>query len=161
MTVTELFTPETISEITSQLWCAVVPEQEALEPGAPPGLRAACEWIAARVEIGGSWQGAVELRLSAAIGRAIAAAMFAVPEQELDESAVFDAVGELVNIVGGSLKSLLPPPTTLSLPTVSGEPEAISNGEGCEASFVWMAEPVLVRVLPATSQGGQGRSGGR
>ena len=31
---------------------------------------------------------------------------------------VTDAVGELVNIIGGSVKSLMPQPTVLSLPSV-------------------------------------------
>ena len=38
---------------------------------------------------------------------------------DLTSAEVLDAWGELVNMVGGNLKALLPPPSYLSLPHVS------------------------------------------
>ena len=45
--------------------------------------------------------------------------MFDVEIEEVSPADVLDAVGELVNIVGGNLKGMLPSPTGLSLPSVT------------------------------------------
>ena len=45
--------------------------------------------------------------------------MFEMSVDDLDDLEVADALGELVNIIGGNLKCLLPEPSQLSLPTVS------------------------------------------
>lgn len=73
----------------------------------------------ATVHISGSWNGSVILSCSAALARRAAAAMFEVGVDDLDDEEVADALGELVNIIGGNLKCLLPEPSQLSLPTVS------------------------------------------
>jgi len=73
----------------------------------------------ATVHISGSWNGSVILSCSTALARKAAAAMFEIAEADLEDGEVADAFGELVNIVGGNLKCLLPEPSQLSLPTVS------------------------------------------
>jgi chemotaxis protein CheX len=65
-----------------------------------------------------SWSGAVQLETSAEFAAMAARRMFAadgsVTEVDLD-----DALGELTNMIGGNIKSLLPAPSQLSLPMVS------------------------------------------
>lgn len=155
MTTSDIFDHETIFELTSQLWSAVVPEVSSLEPSPDAAsLLGAGPSLTGRIEIGGSWAGTVELTCSLAAARRLAAAMFGVPEPDLDELAVPDAVGELVNIVGGNLKSLLPPPTSLSLPAVEeqvGRAGPGRQGSGFEAGFSWLGEPVLVELRPGGS----------
>jgi chemotaxis protein CheX len=59
-----------------------------------------------------------------------------------------DAVGELVNIVGGSVKSLMPQPTVLSLPSVRTGPAAdVPGTEMLRLTGTWMDEPVIIAVL--------------
>ena len=50
--------------------------------------------------------------------RAAAARMFSVPEAELTNEDLRDALGELTNMVGGNVKTLLPGSEFISLPTV-------------------------------------------
>jgi hypothetical protein len=45
------------------------------------------------------------------------------PVESLSESDVMDAWGELVNLVGGHLKALVPPVSRLGLPTVVELPD--------------------------------------
>jgi chemotaxis protein CheX len=72
---------------------------------------------------------------------------------ELADSDIADAVGELANIVGGNVKSLLPPPTTLSLPVVAWGGAALLVWPDVErsirAELSWCGEPLTVTVWTA------------
>ena len=50
--------------------------------------------------------------------RAFASEMFALGPGEASHDEITDVVGELTNMVGGNIKSLLPEPSVLSLPVV-------------------------------------------
>lgn len=71
------------------------------------------------VTINGAWQGSVQLRAPESVARTAAAAMFMMAEDELSEAEIGDALGELTNMIGGNIKSLLPEPSRLSLPSVT------------------------------------------
>jgi len=70
------------------------------------------------IGIAGSWDGAVIIECTPALAVSLAAIMFGVTERELAVDQLEDTLGELVNMIGGNFKALLPPPCTLSLPTV-------------------------------------------
>jgi chemotaxis protein CheX len=81
------------------------------------------ECITGMVEISGGFSGTVVVELSRPLARKVAAALFGMELDQVTEAEVVDAVGEVVNILGGNLKALLPGPSTLSLPRVDdGEP---------------------------------------
>ena len=71
------------------------------------------------VHISGEWEGAVTLDCPAELARKVATIMFQLTEDELSSDLIQDALGELTNMTGGNLKSLLPEPCYLSLPAVS------------------------------------------
>jgi hypothetical protein len=54
------------------------------------------------------------------LARRIAAAIFQVEENKVGSSEILDALSELIHIIGGNLKSFLPQPVTLSLPSLLG-----------------------------------------
>jgi chemotaxis protein CheX len=70
------------------------------------------------VHIAGEWVGAVVLSLSAQTARAAAAAMLEVSDDDVTDADEQEVGAELVNMIGGNLKSLLPGPSFLSMPTV-------------------------------------------
>ena len=112
MTINE----EQIVEIAGSVWSSILGmtlREVATSPddGGQPAT--------ATVHISGTWNGSVILSCSRALVRRAAAAMFEIGEDDLEDGEVADAFGELVNIIGGNLKSLLPEPSQLSLPTVS------------------------------------------
>jgi len=74
--------------------------------------------LLATVQISGQWMGCVVLAMSPNVARASAAAMLHISEQETTDIDQKDVAAELVNMTGGNLKSLLPGPSFLSLPTV-------------------------------------------
>ena len=78
------------------------------------------------MHVSGAWTGSVFLSCHTDVATAAAEAMFAADPGSLSSDEVSDAVGELTNMVGGNVKSLLPAPSRLSVPTIAvGEPGSV------------------------------------
>jgi chemotaxis protein CheX len=71
------------------------------------------------VTVTGAWQGSVRLACPAPLAQMAASAMFDLPAAQVDDEQVADALGELTNMIGGNLKSPIPGPSRLSMPTVT------------------------------------------
>ena len=110
-------TPSDIIAITQEVWSSflsldLVPVDVDSAPLAGPRLTGI-------VSISGGWQGSVVLECALAHAVAAAEAMFAADPGSLSGDEVSDALGELTNMVGGNVKSLLPAPSALSIPSVA------------------------------------------
>lgn len=68
--------------------------------------------------IAGAWTGSVVLSLSPEVALHATAAMLGISESEVTETDRQEVAVELANMIGGNLKSLLPAPSYLSLPTI-------------------------------------------
>ena len=75
--------------------------------------------LAGCVHITGEWKGALVLYLPGELGKKIAANMFGLNATEVDDQQVKDITGEITNIIAGNIKSILPSPCNISLPSVS------------------------------------------
>ncbi len=75
--------------------------------------------LAGCVQITGEWEGAVALDCPAELAKKVASIMFSLKEDEITTDLIEDALGELTNMTGGNIKSLLPEPCYLSLPAVT------------------------------------------
>jgi chemotaxis protein CheX len=115
--------------------------------------------VVATVAISGAWDGRVLLSFSEIASQRAAAALLGIGVDELSQGDVADAVGELANIIGGSVKSLMPQPTVLSLPAVAvgGFPDV--GGEVCRLTGTWIGEPVSVAVHEIAVYVGVSRTG--
>lgn len=89
------------------------------------------------VQISGGFAGAVHLICARSVVRAAAARMFSMPECDLGDEDLRDALGELANMVGGNLKTLLPGSEFISLPTVI---------EGSNYDVARLDSDVVVRI---------------
>jgi len=76
------------------------------------------------VHVAGDWEGSVILETSPALSKQATAMMFDMPVDEVGDEEMADALGELANIVGGSVKGLMPGSCRLSLPTVTLGPDS-------------------------------------
>jgi len=74
--------------------------------------------VTAFVQITGGWTATVLVSCSDELATTVTAAMLALPVDELAQADISDAVGEVANMIGGSVKSLMLEPADLSLPTV-------------------------------------------
>jgi chemotaxis protein CheX len=72
----------------------------------------------ASVKISGAWDGEVRLHCPPPLARLIAGAIFQVEPDKAGNDETLDALGELIHIIGGNLKALLPQPVTVSLPSL-------------------------------------------
>lgn len=71
------------------------------------------------IQLAGAWQGAVILDCSDEFAAQAAAAMFGLSPNAVEPQDKIDTVAELVNMLGGNIKSILPGPSFLALPTVT------------------------------------------
>jgi chemotaxis protein CheX len=100
----------------------------------------------ASVVIRGGWSGMVLLEMGSGTALEAARVMLDLDEgDDVEPEEVADAVGELVNIIGGNMKSLLPTASSLGLPQV-GEVAVAVAVEHCRVDLRWGARPVAVRV---------------
>ena len=118
---------------------------EAGEAGAAP------ERICAWVGISGAWSGTVTVELAAPLARRVAAALFGMSPEEVTDTEVTDAVGEVVNILGGNLKALLPGPSALSLPSVGAAGPAGAGKLHVRTEMTSEAQPVWISLFEAAS----------
>ena len=75
-------------------------------------------YVVSAVQIMGVWQGAVRLDTDIGLAREVCGKLLGVDPAGLSQEEIRDAAGELANITGGSVKALLAPTCSLSLPTV-------------------------------------------
>jgi len=105
----------------------------------------------------GDWKGALLVRCGVATAESFARKLLKTPRVFSED--ISDAMGEVANMIGGNLKSVLPPGVALSVPCVAlgdqgvricGEHEGkTSLFEGADGQF----EVTLIRMLPDASEG--------
>ncbi len=105
-------------------------------------------------------RGAVLTRIGVAVGRAtseeLTRAFLATPaDAPLHAADVADALGEVVNVIGGNIKSLVDGGGSLSLPrTAEGTPDIPGQAVAAHAWFAWRGQPLIVQVwLPPAHSG--------
>ncbi|MFN8545611.1 MAG: chemotaxis protein CheX [Candidatus Binatia bacterium] len=114
---------EAMFQIAESVWSEVLGLQVQPAPGGG-GPSDATDTTGGCIEISGAWHGAVSLHCPVELARTAAAIMFSLAPEAATASDVEDALGELVNQIGGNLKALLPGPCQLSLPVVGANAAA-------------------------------------
>jgi chemotaxis protein CheX len=106
--------------------------------------------VRASVSISGEWNGTVVVACSTPLARLVTAQLLLTTDADLVDDDVRDAVSELANVIGGNVKSVMPGPSVLSLPSSSlGEASvspAPSDGPASSIRLAWRAEPLQVSV---------------
>ncbi len=102
--------------------------------------------LRATITVSGAWNGELRLFCDNAAAAQMAATMLGAPaDEELPELDVHDAVGEILNVVGGSVKGALLGESKLGLPQV--EPTAeLPDPADCVA-VSWRGAPVYVQIV--------------
>ncbi|HWJ66569.1 MAG TPA: chemotaxis protein CheX [Nocardioides sp.] len=142
---------EDLRSVTEDVWMALVGEADPLLPRAVPAgapFDAAGAWSAATTITGG-WRGVVTVELDEQVARHLTAEMLAIGSaDDVTDGDLADAVGELVNMVGGNVKSLMPGPSVLSLPAVAAGRAAFTHDVqvACRLDLAWRGAPVRVSV---------------
>lgn len=126
-----------LHETLTQIWLSYLDPATAPVPAWEPldeDAWAAQVRVCAAADITGAWEGVVTVEMGLRLAFDVASALYAQPVGTVsgdlgraEQSLLFDAVGEVVNIVAGNLKSLLPQPSVLSLPRVEFLPVALTG----------------------------------
>lgn len=106
-----------IEQIVQSIFVSMLGMETARVPEQPED---AAEMIWGTIQIAGGTPLNVVLGMSQPLARSAAAYMLAMPVDDVADDDAKDVVAEVANMIGGNLKSLLPGPVFLSLPTVVG-----------------------------------------
>lgn len=117
------------------------------------------ETVSACVHISGEWAGSMIISCPKAVAVRIACQMFELGLDDVEDDLIHDAVGEVVNMIGGNVKGLVPGPSQLSLPAVAAGVHTRLAVPGSkpitELSFRTGGDPVRV-VLTKSVESGSG-----
>ncbi len=75
--------------------------------------------VAGCIQITGAWNGSVTMHYPMPLAKQVASIMFDLHGEPVENEQIQDALGEMTNMTGGNIKSLLPEPCFLSLPAVA------------------------------------------
>ena len=154
MSIEMVPTTKDLLSVMDQVWLAYI-DPDGVDMLRPAEDLAAATELHAWVAITGAWQGQVVVTCSATLARNLAAAFLAMGADEVTEEDVADVLGELANIVGGNVKSLLPSGCALSTPYYVGRGEVPFRQapDDCvvELVGVWMDEVLSVGLWQSGS----------
>jgi chemotaxis protein CheX len=146
-------TEDDLKVIAEQVWSSYL-DVDGTSPLVPGPAEKHVADVTASVSVTGAWRGHVLVSCSDAASKHVGGALMGIDFDDVSEEDVADALGELANIIGGNVKSLLPEPCALSLPHVhiegtAGRYPAVSEVAHLDAT--WMGESVTVTVLESTN----------
>jgi len=155
-----VLTPTDLEEIAGWVWSAFLSEDGAMMSPllADAPLDTDGEIVHASVAVHGAWNGQILLELTEETALDVSRAM--LQTNDVSPEDVTDAVGELVNMVGGNVKSLMSSPSALTLPMVmSGKVKHRAThavSEVCRADLEWRGKPLRVSVWSSTRENENG-----
>jgi chemotaxis protein CheX len=110
-----LISEDALYQIIDDTWNSTLGFQVERQPEPPSVVPGG---LTVGVKMAGAWEGEVRLHCPLPLARLIAGAIFEVDGEKAGQEEILDALSELIHIVGGNLKALLPQPVTLSLPSL-------------------------------------------
>jgi chemotaxis protein CheX len=147
-----------LAEVVSIVWST------ALElPIAPDNLLGLPEHpghtVAGVIQISGEWNGAVVIHVTERLAIRVTGIMLQMEQSAVVRGDIHDVLGEIVNMIGGNTKALLPEPSHLSLPVVVDGQDFRFWLPGaslvCRTAFRCEGEPVIVTVLQRVRGGAE------
>jgi chemotaxis protein CheX len=123
-----------------------------LAPAAPTVLAGMADVRSSSIDLTGAWPGRVLVQCPQPLAVRMAGVLFQLDDDAVNEDDVVDTLAELANVIGGNVKSLLPAPSQLGLPsspagTLAGFTAAFAITAFAGADGL----PIVVTVHPATA----------
>lgn len=109
------------------------------------------ECMDARIDISGAWQGSVQVRASQKFLRLAASRVFLKDIDEVDRQDCIDTITELTNMLGGTVKCMLPESCSLGLPMIvirDQDETAVDEWHYFDCAH----QPMAVAVVGATAR---------
>ena len=145
--ITEILDTETVQSIADEVWPSLVGDGEAFVP--LPVARPD-DVVSAWVQISGPWNGAVVVTCAPATAEALTECVLMTrPPTVVDDEDVADALGELANVLGGHIKSVLPGESRLGLPQIGSAPPRGRLDDVCALVGQWRGQYLTITVQGA------------
>lgn len=139
-----------VSNIVANVWELIVGLDILPMPVSENQSNRNGQMITGLIYFSGSWQGTLSLACSLDLAKKVAANMFEMPVERVASSEIKDALGELINIVGGNVTTKLPPACKLSLPSIQPEPVGLESlnksTSATTVSFLCANQPLVVHI---------------
>ncbi|WP_432502216.1 chemotaxis protein CheX [Kineococcus arenarius] len=123
---------DALAQIVDQMWQSYFGHVEPLLPAFDP-QEVPAPLLCASVGISGARPGLVTVLVQKAATKALAAALLQEDEADLGDDDVYDALGEVANIIGGNIKALVPDAGALGLPAIAEAPPLPRSNSRCAA----------------------------
>lgn len=136
--------------VVDEVWSSFLGHEEPLLSTLPDPASAGEDTWSAATSVTGAWNGVVTVEVPEAVAHTATERMLGLlPGQTVATEDVADAIGELINMIGGSVKSLMPGPGVLSLPLVARGTIASPSDltEVARLDLTWGGAPLRVTVL--------------
>jgi chemotaxis protein CheX len=144
----EVVSPDDVCVIAQDVWASFL-NVHLSRIAVDDAVLAGRSSVVGGVRVTDAWFGAVVLELTPSLAREVAATMFDTKPDVVTDAEIVDALGELTNMIGGNIKSLLPAPSQLSLPMVSASvwPTTVPGSVPvCRVAFSINADTVQISV---------------
>ncbi|MGQ7847806.1 chemotaxis protein CheX [Granulosicoccus sp. 3-233] len=118
-----------------------------------PGGRSALhsgQYLTASIGISGAWNGVVKVRVSLELLTRAASDIFSIPVDDVDSRDLVDTITELTNMLGGTVKCMLPESCDLALPEILPS-EKRTRGQHEWVYFSCESMPLAVAVMESAS----------
>lgn len=103
------------------------------------------------VEVSGEWSAKMSFQCNEGLAKTIASKMFAMEVDQLEEDEVLDAVGEIINMIGGNIKGCVGVESTLSIPEVVIHQNIASDESGSNRLFSHESGAMMVSLTEANA----------
>jgi chemotaxis protein CheX len=141
---------ELLGEIIEAVWASLL-QAEAVPWFGPEPVESAA--VRAEVTLTGDWNGAIRVSCEAATAERIAGSMLSLGDGvHVPREDVHDAIGEVVNVVGGNVKGALGGETSLGLPTILDGPSDTEFNPSSRHLVDWHGSPVVVEVVATRAE---------
>ena len=112
------------------------------------------ECMEARIDILGAWQGRIQVRASQQFLCLAASRVFLKEVHEIDQHDCIDTLTEMTNMLGGTVKCMLPEPCILGLPMIVNCDQDTTTDDEWHC-FDCDHQPMAVAIVEAIVKGTQ------
>lgn len=141
-------TDEDLFAIGEGVWMSI--GLEGVEQASPEDAKFNGRVVCGFVQITGEAESVVSVRCSRTMAETIASSMFAIDANELSDEEIYDAIGEIANMIGGGVKGIASGENSLTIPVVAEGDENVATVPGTtiqnQVVTIVNTEPVLLRV---------------
>ena len=137
-----------VTTIATEVFAAMVDGSSGLLTSWPGGPVTMSDPLHAWVDLGTEPASRVQLTADISTADDLTRALFRMdPAESVAQAEVVDAVGEMVNVLGGNIKALLPEHVGLTLPEVSRRsPSGAGAAQLSEVRLAWRGHPLVVSL---------------